>query len=324
MQNQRGMTLVTGCLALIAVSYAVMAQSPAPAPALKFEVASVKASQSPMEMMRAGRGGSMGGLTFSGARVEIGSTALKNLVAAAYSTDIQHVTGPAWTLQAFFSIQAVMPEGATKEQYPEMMQALLAERFHLAAHKETSDQPAYALTLAKNGPKMKPAGEVDRSGCDQWRDMPAFPGAKTCNVVLQPDGDRTTVNINTDSRWGPQRTELSRRASVVEFYAITMPQLADYLAGTLKAGPGLAQAPLVPIVNHTDLQGKWHLTVERVFADAAMSPQDGPVQHMPITSSLIADELAAGISKMGLKLEKTTAPLEMIVIDHLDQAPTEN
>jgi uncharacterized protein (TIGR03435 family) len=103
-----------------------------------------------------------------------------------------------------------------------------------------------------------------------------------------------------------------------------MPQLADYLAGTLKAGPGLAQAPLVPILDRTELQGKWRLTVERVFADAAMSPPDGPIQHMPITSSLIADELAAGLSKFGLKLEKITAPVEMIVIDHLDQVPTDN
>jgi uncharacterized protein (TIGR03435 family) len=138
--------------------------------------------------------------------------------------------------------------------------------------------------------------------------MQAFPGAKTCNIVLQPEGDRTTVNINTDSKWGPQRTELSKRASEVEFYAITMPQLADYLAGVLKAGPGLAQAPLVPIIDRTELQGKWRLTVERVFADAAMSPPDGPIQHMPITSSLIADELSAGLSKVGLKLEKTIAP----------------
>jgi len=27
---------------------------------------------------------------------------------------------------------------------------------------------------------------------------------------------------------------------------------------------------------------------------------------------------------MGLNLEKTTAPVEMLVVDHLDQVPTEN
>src|SRR5258708_235136 len=160
MQNQRGMRLAAAGLALIAVTCAVMAQNPPPGPTPGFEVASVKATQSPMELMRAGRGGAMGGLTFSGTRVEIGSIALKNLVAAAYRTDIQHVTGPAWTLQSFFTVQAVMPEGATKEQYPEMMQALLAERFHLTAQRSVSDQPAYALSVGKNGHKMKAPGEV--------------------------------------------------------------------------------------------------------------------------------------------------------------------
>ena len=110
-----------------------------------------------------------------------------------------------------------------------------------------------------------------------------------------------------------------------EFFAITMPQLVDYLAGALKsAGPGLAQGPYVPILDRTELQGQWRLTVERVFVDNALSPPDGPVQRMPITTSVVADELAVGLSKMGLKLEKTTAPIEMIVVDHLDQTPTEN
>jgi uncharacterized protein (TIGR03435 family) len=318
----RTIAAVSAPLAAIAIWQTVLAQTPPPA--VKFDVASVKTAQSPVEMMRAGRGMAPGTPMFSGTRVEIGSMTLKNMVAAAWRTDIQHVTGPPWTLQAFFSVQAVMPDGATKEQFPEMLQALLAERFHLAVHRETRDNPAYALIVAKNGPKLKAPGEVNRAGCETWIDAPAFPGSKTCNTVLQPDGDRISVTIRTDSKWGPMRVESSRRASETEFYAITMPQLADYLAGTLKAGPGLAQAPLVPILDHTDLQGKWCLTVERVFADAAMSPADGPVQHMPITSSLIADELNAGISKMGLKLDKTTAPTEMILIDRVDQTPTEN
>lgn len=308
---------ITACLLV-----PLMAQ--APSAGLKFEVASVKPAQSPMESFRAGRGMVSGAPVFSGARVEIGSMALKNMIAAAYRTDIQHVSGPLWTLQAFFAVQAVMPDGATEEQFPELLQALLAERFHLTARRETSDQPAYSLTVAKNGPKMKAPGEADRSGCDTWNDDRQISGAKTCSVVLQPDTDRTTLTIRTDSRWGPMRTELSRRASEVEFFAITMPQLADYLTGVLKAGPGLAQAAYVPILDRTEIQGKWRLTVERIFNDAALSPPDGPVQHMPITTSVIENELASGISKMGLKLEKTTAPVEMIVIDHVDQTPTEN
>ena len=293
-----------------------------------FEVAAVKMAQSPMEMMRSGRGMAAGGPVFSGLRVEIGSMAMKNLIAAAYGTDIQHVAAPAWTVQTYFAIEAKMPEGSTKEQYPEMLRALLEERFHLTARRVLGDQSAYALTAAKNGVKLKASAEVDRSGCDMWRDDPqnsaGQPGAKTCTVVLQPDGDRTSLTIRTDTKWGPQRTEISRRASEVEFFAITMPQLADYLTGTLRAGPGLAQGPYMPVLHRTGIDGKWRLTVERVFADAAMSPVDGPVQPMPITASLIADELNAGLSKAGLRLEKTTAAVEMVVVGRLDQTPTEN
>ena len=48
-----------------------------------------------------------------------------------------------------------MPEGATKEQVPQMLQALLAERFKLIAHREIKpNQNVYELVVAKNGPKL--------------------------------------------------------------------------------------------------------------------------------------------------------------------------
>ncbi len=77
-------------------------------------------------------------------------------------------------------------------------------------------------------------------------------------------------------------------------------------------------------MDRTELQGKWRLTVERIFEDVALSAPGGPTERIPITASLIASELSAGLAKMGLRLDKTTAPIEMIVIDHLDQTPTEN
>ena len=41
-----------------------------------------------------------------------------------------------------------------KEQLPSMLQALLAERFHLAIHHELREQPVYALILGKGSPKL--------------------------------------------------------------------------------------------------------------------------------------------------------------------------
>ncbi|MCU1237673.1 MAG: hypothetical protein JWP63_5640, partial [Candidatus Solibacter sp.] len=50
-----------------------------------------------------------------------------------------------------------MPEGATSDQIPAMLQALLGERFKLAAHKENRPRPVYALVVGKGGPKFKEA-----------------------------------------------------------------------------------------------------------------------------------------------------------------------
>ena len=42
-----------------------------------------------------------------------------------------------------------------KDQIPAMLQALLAERFKLAAHKEDRPHSGYALVVDKGGPKVK-------------------------------------------------------------------------------------------------------------------------------------------------------------------------
>lgn len=309
------------CLAYAALP--LMAQ--APSAALKFDVASVKVAESPMSTMQAGRGMVSGAPVFSGTRVDIGSMAMTNLIATAYHQDVRRITGPAWMSQSFFAIQAVMPEGATKEQFPEMLKALLEERFHLVARLAVSDQTAYALTVAKNGHKLKSPREVDRSGCDTWRDDPQFSGAQTCNVAQTTDGTRTSLTIRTDSKFGPSRTSISKTTYEMEFYGITMSQLTEYLTTTVMSGPSnRAQVPFTQVIDRTDLPGKWDVTVERVFEDVATSPEGGPVIPIPITPTLIANELTAGLSKVGLKLEKTTAPVEMLVVDHLDQVPTEN
>ncbi len=218
--------------ATLTVALAVSLGQPPPA-GLKFEVASVKVTQSPMEMMRAGKGMASGVPVFSGTRVDIGSMAMKSILATAYAVDLQRVTAPAWVAQSYFSIQAVMPEGATKEQFPEMLRALLSERFHLVARRDTSDQLAYALTVAKGGHKMKAPREVDKTGCDTWSDDRQMPGAKMCTAAQVTDSGRTSLTIRTDSRYGPSRISIQKTVSDAEFFAITMPQLADYLSTTI-------------------------------------------------------------------------------------------
>lgn len=290
--------------------------------AAKFEVASIKPAPTALEMMRAGTFAPPGPV-FSGTRVTIARMAMRELIATAYGIDVQKVTGPSWIIEKNFAIQATMPEGASKDQFPQMLRSLLEDRFHLSAKLSTADMPALALTVAKGGHKMKPAGEPDRSACDPWRDIPAFPGAKTC--TLPPNSEGVRVTINTDSKNGPTRSGISRERSEMEFYAVTMPQLADYLTTQIMSGPNRNQMKTyLQVIDRTGLDGKWHLTVERAFTDAAMSAPDGPVTPMQITPSTIGDEFTSGVKKMGLNLEKITAPLTTVAVESIDQTPTEN
>jgi uncharacterized protein (TIGR03435 family) len=44
--------------------------------------------------------------------------------------------------QTLYDIDATMPPGTTKEQFQEMLQNLLVERFHLEFHRERRNFPA--------------------------------------------------------------------------------------------------------------------------------------------------------------------------------------
>jgi uncharacterized protein (TIGR03435 family) len=65
------------------------------------------------------------------------------------------MSGPDWLKSAHFDISAKGPAGTTSEQLPEMMRALLAERFKLQIHREPRDIQALALVVGKDGPKLQ-------------------------------------------------------------------------------------------------------------------------------------------------------------------------
>jgi uncharacterized protein (TIGR03435 family) len=73
---------------------------------------------------------------------------------------------PAWAKTEPFAVEAKVDADATRalrtlppvEQWKQlqlMLQAMLAERFALKAHRETRDLPIYELTVARGGSKMK-------------------------------------------------------------------------------------------------------------------------------------------------------------------------
>ncbi len=82
--------------------------------------------------------------------------------------------GPRFSVDA----KAEDPTKATEQQLLEMLQALLIERFQLKYHREVKEMPGYALTVAKNGPKLHPAQGEDAGF--SFGDGKPQPGQPTC------------------------------------------------------------------------------------------------------------------------------------------------
>src|SRR5215831_17919955 len=135
----------------ILLGMTAFAQSPA------FEVAAVKTAadpgRQPMFCIIPCSPGER--LTVEGSRVDIRFMTLRKLIVTAYRIKPHQLSGPNWMQQQRFDITAKMPDGASRDQVPEMLQALLADRFKLTIHRDTKEHSVYALVPGKNGVKLK-------------------------------------------------------------------------------------------------------------------------------------------------------------------------
>ena len=120
------------------------AQSQAARP-LTFEVASVKRSQP---------GSSRTGVGTDPGRLTIRNATLKFCIGWAYRVKDYQISGPGWLDSEHFDIVAKAERGALEDRLRLMLQALLTDRFKLALHRETTELPVYALTVAKEGAKI--------------------------------------------------------------------------------------------------------------------------------------------------------------------------
>ena len=116
---------------LILAAGVLFAQAPAAAPA--FEVASIKPA-GPLDPAKIMAGKMHIGVNIDGARVDIGNMSLTDLLCFAYTVKPYQVTGPDWLGAQRFDLLAKLPDGASKDQIPAMLQALLTERFLSLIH----------------------------------------------------------------------------------------------------------------------------------------------------------------------------------------------
>jgi uncharacterized protein (TIGR03435 family) len=120
----------------------------------KFDVASVKAIPPPVGSYRADFG------TASHGQLTLMNVTFSECVRYAFSINNDYqIAGPNWikSRQYLFDIIGRSPAETQGSELRAMLQALLAERFHLEAHREPREIQHLELSIAKKGSKLKEA-----------------------------------------------------------------------------------------------------------------------------------------------------------------------
>lgn len=337
-------------LAGLVTAASLLAFGQTPDTKLEFEVATVKPWAPPTG---GGRGIFMGMQGGPGTRdpgqINISGLPLKFLVANAYDVRPYQINGPGWLDMERFDITAKVPPGTTKEQARIMMQNLLADRFGMKLHHETKDSQVYELVVGKNGPKIqKSASQEDPAPPKEGAPPPPPPGPPKLDANGFPKLDRPglIMMIQMGSK-GPMSHMVGKQQTLAQFAQMLGNQVNrpvvdktgmegkyDFnLEFAFEPGQGPAGLPPPPPGGFGGPGGGPGPVTAGAAGGGRASvgagpagPRDGPVTA-PLDSQTAdsAPTLFTAVQEqLGLKLDPKKAPLDMLVIDHIEKTPTEN
>lgn len=275
-----------------------------PLPPPQFEVATIRPSQ-PGEQGR----GRMGGdeLNFQG-------LPLRMLINFAWDLDPRNddvLVAPKWIDSDKIDIHAKVAAGdlgnstmgrsnsMNPDDFRPMIRSLLIDRFEIRYHME--DRPIDAYTLVADHPRLTRADPTEYTGCGT---NPGSDGKdpRLGNPAL--DSIQTCVNVTMDQFAG----QLHRIAPDYFFY---------------------------PVVDATGMKGAWDFTLVWSSAHLAQGGGPGPGpkggDSAPGSEGASASDPNGAISffdairkQLGLKVIREKHPEPVLVIDHIDEQPTEN
>jgi uncharacterized protein (TIGR03435 family) len=269
-----------------------------------FEVASVKLNNS-------GTTRSLGGPK-RGHFIQSGT--LRQLIQAAYRRggfDIRQVSGgPKWLDRDRFDIDATVSgdlsvaalylpdaKGSAGLAYL-MLRTLLADRFKLAIHTETQQRPIYALTSVRRDNALGP--HLHKSDVD-------------CDAVLAEIA-RTGHPAPPKARGHMPPCSTQTGPGHISANAISMSQLAEMLSGFAARETH----------DHTNLRGNFDVTLD--WTPDTLPPRSvgaSPDQPTAVNGATIdpnGPTLVTAIQEqLGLKLESTRGPVDVLVIDHVEK-----
>jgi uncharacterized protein (TIGR03435 family) len=297
---------------------AVPASQPesAPAHSYAFEVASIKPNKSAGQMMR---------IMFSPGGFNGDNILLGDLVKTAYGIqDNQIIGAPSWLNSDHYDVEAKMDsetadavhkmnEEDARHARQQMLRALLADRMKLVIHRETREQPLYELVVARNGSKLQEA----KPGDSYPNGIKGPDGAAHGGMMRMGSGEVTGQGLALSALAHLLTMELGRtvvdKTGLTGKYDFTLRWTPDESQGRMFRGPGPGAGP------GTAAGGA---PGPASGAPTVASP-DGPPSANNSSPDSGPTIFTAIQEQLGLKLESTKGPVEVIVIDHIDR-PSEN
>ena len=282
-----GVIAVAGLLALAVYG---LAQSAAPP---RFAVATIKRDPTTETLSLAAP---MGVGFRPGGRLVAGNAPVAMLIQRAYSVQgFQVVGGPSWINTDGYDIEAKPEVSTDQKQMWLMLQTLLADRFKLAMHRETRDLPVYDLQTLKGGPKL-PA--PDGGNCSEVMTGPPAPGQPR----LAPPCGPGLVKSGT--------------ALAMDGISVSMPAFVKQLSLILGK----------EVIDKTGVTRRFSLHLEFAMDDALAgipNPVGPDASGQPLDPAARPSIRTALQEQLGLKLQASTGPVDVFVIDHVAR-PTEN
>jgi uncharacterized protein (TIGR03435 family) len=284
----------------------------------KFEVASIKPCRESGSASGAKTGGRGGNLSPGSLRLEC--TTVASLINHAYvlfanghvnpRSRVRVEGGPSWINSTRYQIVA-RPSGPQSQgmMHGPMLQTLLEVRFKLKIHRESREVPAFALIVAKSGPKLHAfqvgsCTPIDLKILEEFPPPPVPelpPGQTYCGGIDPSDGTRWVAALATQK--GPNMTVEARALSIDDF-------IKHSLASNLDR----------PVINQTGIKGLFDFHLEfapddapSAFGDTAPSASGAPPEQ-PGPSIFTALQ-----QQLGLKLEPAKPPGDFVVIDRVEK-----
>jgi uncharacterized protein (TIGR03435 family) len=297
-------------LAVVLVSATPNAQVAPPADTPSFEVASIKKNTS-------GEGFITMGMP-PGGRLTMINFPVRQMIVRAYQVQPYQVSGgPSWITSDRFDITAKAAENATPQQLNAMLQALLANRFKLKVHKETRDADIYRLVKARADGKLGDAIKPAAVDCDFNRGRGAGPAPGA--------GGPLGVPVPGPRGGGPAAGPAGAMAGCQMMMAPGRLQVAGQSMKTFADSLGTQVGR--PVIDATGLSGSYDFTLTFMPEPGGRGmpagvPPPGAPELPPIDPNAPALPTALQ-EQLGLKLESAKGPVEMIVIDSIEQ-PSED